>query len=120
MAISKTRETEVLMSTAGVQSPRLKPVEIGIAGGKRLVTQNRSLSSVGIAWAEIPQMDLAVDEVEITVVATGLNYRDVMWSRGLLPAEALGGGFLGPCLGMECSGHVRRAGSSSGRYRGRK
>ena len=54
-----------------------------------------------------------VDEVEVQVEATALNFRDVMWAQGLLPRDLLEGGFAGPSLGMECSGVVSRAGSGA-------
>lgn len=50
--------------------------------------------------------DPGPDQVLISVRATGLNFRDVMWAMGLLPAEALENGFSGPTLGMECAGEV--------------
>ena len=50
--------------------------------------------------------DLANDEVLIKTKGVGLNYRDVMWSLGLLPAEALENGYSGQSLGLECSGRV--------------
>jgi NADPH:quinone reductase-like Zn-dependent oxidoreductase len=49
-------------------------------------------------------------EVEITVRAVGLNFRDVMYSMGLLPDEALESGFSGQTLGMELSGVVTAVG----------
>ncbi|MEM6762999.1 MAG: type I polyketide synthase, partial [Pseudomonadota bacterium] len=42
----------------------------------------------------------------------GLNFRDVMWTLGLLPHEALQDGFAGPTLGMECAGVVEAVGES--------
>lgn len=51
------------------------------------------------------------DEVEIEVAASGLNFRDVMWSMGLLPEEALENGFAGPTIGLECAGRIVRVGS---------
>jgi NADPH:quinone reductase-like Zn-dependent oxidoreductase len=54
--------------------------------------------------------------VEIEIVATGLNFRDVMWAQGLLPEEALEDGFAGPTIGMECSGVVTRTGAACTRF----
>ncbi|MDR0828106.1 MAG: SDR family NAD(P)-dependent oxidoreductase [Desulfovibrio sp.] len=63
-------------------------------------------------WKEsIPPQPLA-DEVCVAVSHTGLNFRDVMWTMGLLPEEALESGFSGPGLGMECSGVVTAVGSA--------
>lgn len=45
-------------------------------------------------------------EVEIEVCAVGLNFKDIMIAMGLLPSEALEGGFTGKALGMECSGKI--------------
>jgi NADPH:quinone reductase-like Zn-dependent oxidoreductase/acyl carrier protein/NADP-dependent 3-hydroxy acid dehydrogenase YdfG len=50
--------------------------------------------------------------VEIEVRAAGLNFRDVMYAMGLLPDEAVEGGFCGPTLGMEVAGIVTRVGST--------
>ncbi len=52
----------------------------------------------------------AVDQIEIEVKATGLNFRDVMYTSGLLPPEMLEGGLSGPTLGLECSGVVTHIG----------
>ncbi|KIP97611.1 beta-ketoacyl synthase [Agrobacterium tumefaciens] len=51
-------------------------------------------------------------EVVVKVAATGLNFRDVMWSMGLLPEEALEDGFAGATIGMEMAGTVVAIGSS--------
>ncbi|MEO1423376.1 MAG: beta-ketoacyl synthase N-terminal-like domain-containing protein [Pseudomonadota bacterium] len=67
-----------------------------------------------LRWEPTPRKAPATQEVEIEVVATGLNFRDVMWAQGLLPEEALEDGFAGPTLGMECAGTVVRAGVDSG------
>lgn len=52
------------------------------------------------------------DEIEIEVHATGLNFRDFMYTLGLLSDEAVENGFAGPTLGMEFSGTVVRVGES--------
>lgn len=59
------------------------------------------------------EMDLAPEagQVLIKVRATGLNFRDVMFSMGMLPVEALEDGLSGPVLGLECSGEVMGVGS---------
>lgn len=53
-----------------------------------------------------------VDEVEIDVHATGLNFRDVMYALGMLSDEAIENGFAGPSLGLEFGGTVRRLGAN--------
>lgn len=65
----------------------------------------------GLSWNFHPRLNPSEDEIEIEVQATGLNFRDVMWSLGFLPDEALESGFVGPTLGMECAGTITRLGS---------
>lgn len=57
-------------------------------------------------WKLLEQREPQAGEVAIEVVATGLNFRDVMWTLGVLPDEALEDGFAGATLGFECSGRV--------------
>lgn len=59
-----------------------------------------------LKWVPFDLSPLGNDEVRIEVKATGLNFRDVMWTMGMLPEEALENGFSGPTLGLECSGVV--------------
>ncbi len=61
-------------------------------------------------FREIPQHQLAEDEVEIEVRAAGLNFKDIMNIMGLLNDEAVAGGVAGKSLGLECSGIVSRVG----------
>ncbi|WP_445344462.1 KR domain-containing protein [Aliirhizobium terrae] len=65
-----------------------------------------------IIWETCDPAEPADDEVIIAVEAAGLNFRDVMWSMGLLPEEALEDGFAGATIGMEMSGRVERVGSA--------
>lgn len=50
-------------------------------------------------------------EVEIAVKAAGLNFRDVLWTMGMLPEEAVEEGFSGAAIGMECAGEIARVGA---------
>ncbi len=45
-------------------------------------------------------------EIGIEVAAAGLNFKDLMISMGLLPHDALAGGYAGSALGLECAGVV--------------
>ena len=63
-----------------------------------------------LRWREQPRVLLADDEVEVEVQATGLNFRDLMFTLGLLSEEAIENGFAGPTLGLEFSGVVLRVG----------
>ena len=63
-----------------------------------------------LLWLEQPVRELAADEIEVRPVATGLNFRDIMYVMGLLPDEAVEHGFAGASLGLEFSGIVTRVG----------
>ncbi|KGM30120.1 zinc-binding dehydrogenase, partial [Inquilinus limosus] len=65
-----------------------------------------------IGWVAAERRPPGPDEVEIEVAASGLNFRDVMFSLGLLPDDYLEDGFAGPTLGFECAGTIRRVGES--------
>ncbi len=63
-----------------------------------------------LQWQAVPSRLLADDEVELEVEATGLNFRDVMYSLGLLSDEAIENGFAGATIGLECAGKITRIG----------
>ncbi|WP_342237095.1 type I polyketide synthase [Inquilinus sp. OTU3971] len=65
-----------------------------------------------IGWIAAERRAPGLEEVEIEVAASGLNFRDVMFSLGLLPDDYLEDGFAGPTLGFECAGTVRRVGAA--------
>ncbi len=62
-------------------------------------------------WRPVASPAVEAGQIRIDVAATGLNFRDVMWSLGLLPDEALENGFTGPSIGMECAGVVSAVGA---------
>jgi len=64
-----------------------------------------------LRWESYPSKIPAADEIEIEVHASGLNFRDVMFTLGLLSDEAIENGFSGPTLGLEFSGVVLNTGS---------
>jgi acyl transferase domain-containing protein/NADPH:quinone reductase-like Zn-dependent oxidoreductase/acyl carrier protein len=68
-------------------------------------------------WKQIAPPPPAADEIEIKVMAGGLNFRDVMFAAGLLPEEILENGFAGATLGMECAGIVTAVGNSVQRFK---
>lgn len=55
-------------------------------------------------------------EVEIEVLAAGLNFRDVMLAMGLLNDDVLEAGAAGAIYGFECCGRVVRCGSGASRF----
>ena len=105
-------ETEVVWTAGGRFAPRLRrgPSAVDPGPGRRELAVGRPglLSSLG--WAAAPARAPGPGEVALTVEASGLNFRDVMWAQGLLPEEALQDGFAGATLGLECAGVVRAVG----------
>ena len=65
-----------------------------------------------LAWLPVEERPLQNDEIEVRTMATGLNFRDVMYVMGLLPDEAVEKGFSGASLGLEFSGIVIRVGAA--------
>lgn len=63
-----------------------------------------------LTWTPQPLPLPGPGEVEVRVKATGLNFRDVMYTLGLLSDEAIENGFAGPTLGLEFAGVVAAVG----------
>ena len=61
-------------------------------------------------WVLADKQEPSAYEVQVEVAATGLNFRDVMWTLGILPDEALEDGFAGATLGFECAGRISAVG----------
>lgn len=61
-------------------------------------------------WKESKRHKITSCQIRVEVKATALNFRDVMWTMGMLPEEALENGFAGCTLGLECSGVVTEIG----------
>jgi acyl transferase domain-containing protein/NADPH:quinone reductase-like Zn-dependent oxidoreductase/acyl carrier protein len=112
-AAGNTGDREVLLSGRGRFTLRLVPAVEGeeLSGpcGARLVFDAPG-SLKNLYWRKSPSQNPGPGRTRIAVKAVGLNFRDVMWSKGLLPEEALENGFAGAGLGMECSGVIEEVG----------
>lgn len=75
--------------------------------GFKLPGQLRNLQ-----WQAIARATPADDDIEVAVQATGLNFRDVMYTLGLLSDEAVENGFVGASLGLEFAGTVTCVGAT--------
>lgn len=71
----------------------------------------------GIAFREHRRTAPGVGQVEIAVMAAGLNFKDVMNVMGLLSEEAVAGGVVGKNLGLECAGIVTAVGKGVQEFR---
>lgn len=65
-----------------------------------------------LQWFPAEKSTLAEDEVAVKPFASGLNFRDVMYSMGLIPDEAVEDGFLGQTVGMEFAGEILAVGNA--------
>ncbi|SFW64510.1 Acyl transferase domain-containing protein [Desulfovibrio desulfuricans] len=106
---------EVLLTPRGRYALRLK--KGGAAAAASITPMDRCRLDFmrpgklgNLTWYADNKRVLAPDEVEARVMATGLNFRDVMLTMGLLPDEAVENGFAGPSLGLEFAGVVTRVG----------
>ncbi len=112
-------EAELIVRSDGIFAPRLRPAaannDVDDATMQKLHFTSGRLGT--LAWKKAPLPQPGPDELVIAPRATALNFRDVMFALGALPAEALEDGFAGACLGMEASGVVVAAGADSGDFK---
>ncbi len=104
--VALRRESRMVPRGAHMR-PKTDTVDaLDLAGaGFRLTTSTSGIMDQ-IAWREIPRRGPGPGEVEIRVDAAGLNFRDVLKSLALYPAEA--DDYL--LLGDECAGRVTALG----------
>ncbi len=62
-------------------------------------------------WVETARRAPDPLEVEVEIVAAGLNFRDIMLANGLLDDDVLDDGLAGAVFGLECAGRVVRTGA---------
>ncbi len=73
------------------------------------ISQQGKISN--LRWLNDTEKELKADDIEVKVMASGLNFRDVMFALGILTEEVIENGFAGASLGLEFSGIVSRIGS---------
>lgn len=110
-------EDEVILAHGGRRLvSRLRFADLGVASSQHPASVHLDFSQPGqlrnLEWRPRPRAALGPRDVEIATVAVGLNFRDVMYTLGLLPDEAVEQGFAGPTLGMEVAGRIARVGAS--------
>ena len=69
-----------------------------------------------LKWFSKNRPALANDDIRVAVKATGLNFRDIMYTLGLLSDEAIENGFAGPTLGFEFAGEITELGAAVSGY----
>ncbi|NYT36434.1 SDR family NAD(P)-dependent oxidoreductase [Allopusillimonas soli] len=122
-------EQEVVLSATGARmAPRLRMLPAPRPAGDDGVAATTEPEAIqlgfefsgqlrNLRWEAVPLRDPVGDEMEIEVLATGLNFRDVMYTMGMLSDEAVENGFAGPSLGLEFAGRVLRVGPEAGLFR---
>ena len=108
-------EHEILIESSGLwahrvqrgRDPDLDRSQLGEAAILDLPNKG-ALSQ--FVWSGTDRKAPGPHEVEVEVTASGLNFRDVMMSMGLLDDDVLDAGLAGAVLGFECSGTVTRVG----------
>lgn len=70
-----------------------------------------------LIWKTKKPGALGSRDLRVRVAASGLNFRDVMMTMGLVPDEVLRKGFSGPYLGLEFAGTVMETGSAVTEFR---
>ena len=91
-----------------LQKERARPP----SNAERTVLRIDGHRSEELRWFLERRGTLQPDEVEVEVAATGLNFRDVMLSLGLLDDEILGEGVTRGSLGFEFAGRISAMGAS--------
>ena len=111
------RERELAVRHNRLWAPRMVSIRerypripAGVEPAYRLALENPG-QITGLEMKTYDPGALGARGVEIEVVAAALNFRDVMVTLGLLPTLAYERSALGPEVGMEASGIVRRVGS---------
>ncbi len=116
-------ENEVVLQAASRHALRMYKSELKVPPrqgqeGKRYRLDFRVPGQLrNLVWLEQPERELAAEEIEVRPLATGLNFRDIMYVMGLLPDEAVEHGFAGASLGLEFSGVVTRVGQGVDEYK---
>jgi len=110
-------ERELWLTGTGAWVPRAS--RRGEIPARGLAEGERSLLAIGprglddFTWAMAPRREPGPGEVEVSVTATGLNFRDVMLGLGVLDSEILGEGMTSGSLGFEFAGQVLRVGEGA-------
>ena len=110
------QENEVIITTGASFGLRVTPIGSSVALNNHHRNFCLDFSRPGplknLQWFPIEKSRLAEDEVAVKPLASGLNFRDVMYSMGLIPDEAVEDGFLGQTLGMEFAGEIVATGKA--------
>jgi acyl transferase domain-containing protein/NADPH:quinone reductase-like Zn-dependent oxidoreductase/NADP-dependent 3-hydroxy acid dehydrogenase YdfG/acyl carrier protein len=103
------REREWCVTAEGVTSARLLsglPLTAEPAMAAMRLHFPRPGQLENFQWIEAERHAPPAGHIEVELIATGLNFRDVMLAMGLLFDDVLDEGLAGAVYGLECSGRV--------------
>jgi phthiocerol/phenolphthiocerol synthesis type-I polyketide synthase C len=117
IVLSGTTETEIQVDEASLRAVRVDRVKrvldrIPSPHAPAIRLQRRLSAGQRLQWEVSERTRPGPDEVEIEVEATGLNFRDLMWSLSLLSDDIIEDGLAGATLGCECAGRVIQVGAA--------
>ncbi|WP_158746333.1 type I polyketide synthase [Acidisphaera sp. L21] len=112
---SPSAEAELLIDAAGVAATRMvaglpRPGQPATVPAVCLKLTSKG-ATANFDWVETARRAPGPTEIEIEIAASGLNFRDVMLSNGLLDDDVLDDGLAGAVFGFECAGRVLRVGT---------
>jgi len=113
---ANSAEQEVVYSASGQRyAPRLQIVEAPDANTHNAQHSVRLEFSYpgqlrNLRWQQVELPALQDQDIKVRIHATGLNFRDVMYTLGMLSDEAVEHGFAGASLGLEFAGVVEAVG----------
>ena len=112
---SGSAETDFMVEADAVRAVRVQQLQTALdrrpgTPAPAAALKRRAGAGPRLAWQPGERLAPSPGQVEIGVEATGLNFRDLMWTLGLLPDDMLEDGFTGPTLGLECAGQIVRVG----------
>lgn len=121
--LSESPEDELLLTGNAAYSLRLEPLSLALAPSQSGGDAEVKLDFIepgplkNLKWMPMAQRTPGPGEVAVRPIASGLNFRDVMYAMGLLSDEAVENGFSGPTLGMEFAGEVIEVGDGVTAFR---
>ncbi len=120
-------EHELFLDKQGYRyAPRLRKESIGHNDQESQTTKQKQDFYLGfelpgqlknLHWFTKPTPTIGEQDIRVDIKATGLNFRDIMYTLGLLSDEAIENGFAGPTLGFEFAGEVTEVGSTVEDYK---
>lgn len=103
---------EIVLTDHGRFAPTLVPCSMERKAQNMALEFSRPGRLENLVWRPVEEIsELPEHGLEVEVMATGLNFRDIMLTMGLLPDDAVENGFARANLGLEFSGRVVRVGA---------